>query len=151
MKPLTELELEARRSLCNRLKTMKKQDRFGISIPNYARQSEIWLIELLEAGEDPEVLLQVHLEKLHWFQHERLIHLIVLCLSVIMSMSALLLLILSSSSALTLVLTGVFGVLSVLYLIHYFKLENLVQHWYHVVDCLQNQKFHISDAFNDKK
>ena len=54
-------------------------DRFGINIKKYCREHEAAL-------RNGTVSLEQHLEKLRWLQHERLVHLIVLVMVVIVEL-----------------------------------------------------------------
>jgi hypothetical protein len=111
-----------------------KKDRLGISILLYAKQSEKRLYEQLAAGENKEVLLSKHLERLRWLQHERLVHLIVTLLSMILLLFAFSLVTFVKFSIPTLMLLMISAIMASAYFIHYFKLENLTQHWYLVTD-----------------
>lgn len=116
----------------------KSRDRFGISIIRWADAHESDLYARLAAGENPADLLAWHARKLIWLQHERLVHLIVT--------------VWESFFALFfgwLFLTGVSGwpgglllaalmVLFGFYIVHYFRLENTVQHWYRLAEDLQS-------------
>jgi len=75
------------------------------------------------------------LVNISFFQHERLIHLIVTALFALMTVLGLLLFLLQPS-LLTLCLEGLFLVLLVPYIIHYYHLENGVQKLYTFYDRL---------------
>jgi Ca2+/Na+ antiporter len=80
-------------------------------------------------NEELKELLSYHDKQIRWMQHERLVHLIVM-----LSVCFLTLLIfgftLIKASMPVLLLAVIFLILSVAYLIHYFRLENRVQKWY---------------------
>ena len=78
--------------------------------------------------------------KLQWLQHERLVHFIVTCLTSIAVLSALSFMIFRPD---TLIVSGpVFLGLIILlffYMLHYFFLENTVQHWYRIAEELHDR------------
>ncbi len=116
----------------------RKKDRFGIDIMKTCREYEDGLEKRLKSGEDPSYLLRRHLERLRWLQHERFVHFIVTALTVVCSILLLMLYLLTGQSSL-----GVFCLMMVMvvfmacYIFHYFRLENTVQHWYHIADILE--------------
>ena len=84
----------------------------------------------------PERIEQVLSEfetKIAYFQHERLIHLIVTVLFALLEMGSLYVCVLSPSIAM-LVFCGLFLVLLVPYVLHYYFLENSVQEMYKLRD-----------------
>lgn len=106
-------------------------DKFGVNMKQYCRAHEAWIAARAPGRE----ALEVHLEKLRWLQHERLIHLIVLVMTVIAELFAVDLVLLHPETnplacAVMLVLTVLLG----FYFYHYFFLENTVQHWYRIAD-----------------
>ncbi len=86
-----------------------------------------------KAGELPSVVAEEELERLKvqigFFQHERLIHLIVTVLFGLATVITVPAYLITHEIAL-LVLTGLFIVLLVPYIVHYFNLENGVQQLY---------------------
>ena len=72
--------------------------------------------------EEWKKILQEHLTQIAFFQHERLVHLIVTMMSIIASIMI--------SNPMLLVLTLLFLVLLVPYIMHYYTLENEVQKMY---------------------
>lgn len=117
----------------------KQKDRFGIDVIGTCRKYEAGLQKKLEAGADPAQLLERHLEKLRWLQHERLIHLIVTALTSLVLMMLLILLQISPYTIPVLLLFVIMLVLTFCYLVHYFRLENTVQHWYVIADLLEEK------------
>lgn len=114
-------------------------DRFGIGVMRYCRAHEAEIEDDLAKGCDPRDILSWHLEKLRWIQHERLIHLLVLMLT---SALFLLLICLELFCCALRILPMIFLLLLVTgllaaYIIHYFRLENTVQHWYRLADELK--------------
>ena len=79
-----------------------------------------------------EVLAEFEI-KISYFQHERLIHLIVMVLFAIMEVISIAI-ILTNPSVPALILSGLFLVLVVPYVMHYYFLENSVQHMYKMRD-----------------
>lgn len=79
-----------------------------------------------------EVLAEFEI-KISYFQHERLIHLIVTVLFAILEVISIAI-ILTNPSISALILSGLFLVLVVPYVMHYYFLENSVQHMYKMRD-----------------
>ena len=79
-----------------------------------------------------EVLSEFEI-KITYFQHERLIHLIVTVLFAILEVISIAL-ILTNPSAPAIILSALFLVLVVPYVMHYYFLENSVQHMYKMRD-----------------
>lgn len=88
-----------------------------------------------------EGLLEEHLEKLRWIQHERLVHLIVTVMVVFAELFVVFLVIVHpETNPLAAVVMLVLAVLLAFYFYHYFFLENTVQRWYKIVDELRKLK-----------
>ena len=119
---------------------MAKQDRFGINMKRFCREHEAWVEESLAAEKPARALLEVHLEKLRWLQHERLAHLIVLVLTAAAELFAadLALLHPETNPGALLALLGM-TVLLGCYFAHYFFLENTTQHWYRIAEQLRER------------
>ena len=83
----------------------------------------------------PEELLRLHRTKIQYLQHERLIHLIVLVMTVFGELFTVAL-VLALPETVPYSLIAMYGVLILLafYFRHYFLLENTVQHWYRLDD-----------------
>ena len=79
--------------------------------------------------EEWKKILQEHLTQIAFFQHERLVHLIVTVTFAILTMMSIIASIMISNPML-LVLTLLFLVLLVPYIMHYYTLENEVQKMY---------------------
>ena len=77
-----------------------------------------------------------HLEKIRFFQHERLIHLLVTLSYVLFSI---LFFGLSLLSEIFIIIFSVLMVFIVVYIIHYFRLENGVQYLYKQYDLLDKK------------
>ncbi len=115
---------------------MKKNDQFGINMKQFCRDHEA---ELAAQEPSPE-LLEKHLRKLAWLQHERLIHLIVVVMTVIGELFAADLAILHEETNpwAALFMLGL-AVLLGFYFMHYFFLENTVQRWYHLAEKMEQE------------
>jgi len=80
-------------------------------------------------------VMQNHLNKISFYQHERLIHLLVTLAFAILAMLSFIFLFINPTM-LTAILTGLFFVLLIPYVLHYFFLENSVQEMYKQYDRL---------------
>lgn len=100
-----------------------------------------WAEQILNNPQDAD--LDAAMEDLSrwiaYFQHERLIHLIVTALFALLGMMGLLLLMVHTSPA-TMALLGLFVLLLVFYIRHYYLLENGTQKLYGLMDKMKNQK-----------
>lgn len=118
-----------------------EKDTFGINMKKWCRNHEDWVQTELERRRDPQEILVVHIKKLEWLQHERLVHLIVLFMTVMITLFALAVTLWLPQFALA---SGpiflVFLILLCFYIAHYFFLENTVQHWYRIADELRSRK-----------
>ena len=83
----------------------------------------------------PEELLRLHRTKIQYLQHERLVHLIVLVMTVFGELFTVAL-VLALPETVPYSLIAMYGVLILLafYFRHYFLLANTVQHWYRLDD-----------------
>lgn len=117
-----------------------RQDRYGINMTQYIRNYERYMHGRLEQSGDRQALLDYHLLKIGWLQHERLIHLIVTALVAVLLLFLYGLVLLTAGQPLVIVLLAGAAVLFVAYLVHYFRLENTVQRWYQYADQLIQQK-----------
>ena len=91
-----------------------------------------------KAQTDYEKLRAEHLIQIQFFQHERLIHLIVTCLFAVMAIAVFLTLLFVFSIGL-LLLFGALMVLLIPYIRHYYFLENGVQRMYEQYDRLRER------------
>ena len=119
-----------------------KKDKYGIKVRKWCHEHEE-LVESALAGNDdidPGRLLILHEKRLSWLMHERLIHVVVLLITVITALSALgIVLMVPDSAPFSLVFFTVTFVLMVFYVRHYFFLENTVQHWYMLYDLIRER------------
>jgi type IV secretory pathway component VirB8 len=92
---------------------------------------ENYILDKLKCSDISKTLLAYHEKQIRYLQHERLIHLIVMCLVSILFVVVLGVLIIVPSLLIA-ILTLILGVLDGFYLAHYYKLENTVQFWYKI-------------------
>jgi hypothetical protein len=96
------------------------------------KNHENYIQKELEKNPDKEnlkELLAYHDKQIQWMQHERLVHLIVMLF--VCSFTLLILgFTMINISIQSIILFVIFLILSVAYLIHYYRLENGVQKWY---------------------
>jgi hypothetical protein len=80
-------------------------------------------------------LLEYHLEKTRWIQHERLIHLIVTVMVVFIELFVVYLTVLHPELGILppIIMLGL-AILLGFYFYHYFFLENTIQRWYKIAD-----------------
>ena len=96
------------------------------------KRHERYVKEMLEKNLSREALLallEYHDKQIQWMQHERLIHLIVMlfvCLFFLLSFGFTIV----NLSLPYICLSALLMVLSVAYIVHYYRLENGVQRWY---------------------
>jgi len=99
---------------------------------DYMKRHERYIKEMLGKNLNVEALrdlLEYHDEQIQWMQHERLAHLMTMlfvCLFALLSLGYTLL----NPAVPCFILSGLLIVLSVAYVIHYYRLENGVQKWY---------------------
>ena len=110
-------------------------DAFGIDMRQFCRRHEALVQRRLEEQSADRGLLEMHLEKLRWLQHERLVHLLVLFMTVC---GELFMAFLTFAHPETNPLAAggmlILAVLLGFYFVHYFFLENTTQHWYHLAE-----------------
>ena len=110
------------------------QDRFGINVKRYCRDHEKRMTSLPPS----QALLEQHLQKLEWMQHERLVHLIVLVMTTLAELFTVdLALLHPETNPMAAMIMLCLTVLMAFYFAHYFFLENTVQHWYRLADELR--------------
>lgn len=121
-----------------------KNDTFGIDLKKYCREHETAVSSAMNEHEVTDELLAEHHEKILMLQHERLIHLIVTAMSVVVELFAVYLVLVHPELGIGAALFMLaFAVLLGFYFKYYFFLENTVQRWYKVEDelkkCLKEQ------------
>ena len=115
-----------------------KKDTFGINIKKWCREHEDKLSSAISKGEVSSHLLEMHEKKLAWLMHERLVHLIVTVMTVIVELFVLYLMLLHPELGIipAFLVLG-FAILLAFYFYHYFFLENTVQRWYKIAEELE--------------
>lgn len=109
---------------------------------NYVKNHTKYILSEMQDNKITEKLLDYHRLQIQNIQHERLIHLIVLCLFTILLMGSLtLFFIIMSIPALSLAL--IFLIVEIFYIRHYYLLENTVQHWYRLENDMIQYLKHI--------
>jgi len=112
-----------------------------VSMIDYMKKHEAFVTAMLAKNlskEDVTELLAFHDKQIRWMQHERLVHLIVMlfvCFFTLLIFGFSLI----RPSLPVLLLALIFLILSVAYLIHYFRLENGVQKWYGLSDQIRQR------------
>lgn len=113
---------------------MKTSIRYGIGIRKWCITHEEYVGSVLEnnpSDEELRDLIALHEKKLAYLMHERLVHLIVMCLVAVLTMFAMgIILLLPETITLSGPLFLIAFVLLIFYVRHYFFLENTVQRWY---------------------
>lgn len=103
---------------------------------DFMKRHELDIREALDRNPSPEELrdiLKYHDQQIQWMQHERLTHLLTMlfvCLFALLSMGYTI----NAPAIPCFLLSGLLIILSVAYVIHYYRLENGVQKWYLLSD-----------------
>ena len=119
-----------------------KNYKYGVDMERWCRDHEAYMAEHMEkAADEGELrdLLAWHETKLAWLQHERLVHLIVMVMTVFGELFTDGMVVFTDGQILALIF--MYGVLIVLifYVRHYFVLENTVQRWYMIAEELRKK------------
>ncbi|MBR1376405.1 MAG: hypothetical protein IJ565_01125 [Bacilli bacterium] len=93
--------------------------------------------EVIEKGKVNKNIIDEHLIKIGFFQHERLIHLLVTLTYAILLIS---IIALSIKYQLLVIVVPIMSTFLICYVLHYFKLENGVQYLYKQYDKLKDFK-----------
>ena len=114
------------------------EDKFGINMKQYCREYEKTVREALAEGKAGPDMLDAHREKIRILQHERLVHLIVTIMVVMVEAFVVALVLLHPELGIVpaVIMLGL-AVLLGCYFAHYFFLENTVQRWYKIEDELR--------------
>lgn len=108
---------------------------------DYMKKHENYVREMLEnnpAEEKLRELLAYHDKQIHWMQHERLVHLIVMlfvCFFTLLIFGFAMI----RTSVPSMILSVILLILSVAYLLHYYRLENRVQKWYLIANQIKQR------------
>ena len=102
------------------------KDTYGINMKKWCRDHEAYM----ESAVPSEELLALHIQKLKFLPHERLVHLIVTVMVVLGELFVLDLVLLHPELGVipAFVMLGL-AILLGFYFYHYFFLDNTVQHW----------------------
>ncbi len=111
---------------------------------NYIKEHNLWIEDLknIIANEQPlpDHALEFHKMKVDYLQHERLIHLLVMMMTIALTV-AFFMLSLFMSQPLIYVLLAIFIILSLFYIRYYYLLENTVQEWYRITEMITDYIF----------
>ncbi len=128
--------------------------RFGVKLIRFMKAYEANLLSQMRQLDDESpasvasqgsidlaALIARHQDVLIWMRHERLVHLIVTCLSAVFLMFVAGLDFIFKGHPGLLILLAIAMILTLAYLIHYFQIENTVQRWhlYHL-ELLDHQR-----------
>ena len=117
-----------------------KNNKFGIDLKKYCCAHEEKVAAAIEEHAVTEELLAEHQEKILMLQHERLIHLIVTAMSVVVELFAVYLVLVHPELGIGAALFMLaFAVLLGFYFNYYFFLENTVQRWYLLEDEIKKE------------
>ncbi len=114
----------------------KADTRYGINMKKFCRDHEAYVL----SQEPTPQLLELHQEKIRILQHERLVHLIVTVMVVMIELFVIDLVIFHPETApySAFAMLGL-AILLGFYFFHYFFLENTVQGWYLIEDKLRER------------
>jgi hypothetical protein len=118
----------------------------------YVRRHEAFIRGQLAGADDSADwagLALFHRAQVEYLQHERLVHLLVTLFFGLCTLLTLLFLVLHPQ-----VPVGVLLVLLLLllvpYVVHYYKLENGVQRWYHLANAIEARAGNVSRCYDDR-
>ena len=117
-----------------------KKDTFGINMKQYCRDHDSAVTTAVSDHQVTRELIALHQEKIRILQHERLVHLIVTVMVVIVELFVTDLVLLHPELGIypALIMLGL-AILLGFYFYHYFFLENTVQRWYRLLDLMREQ------------
>lgn len=99
---------------------------------DYMKKHESYVQKVLANKPDEDKLTELliyHDKQIQWMQHERLVHLIVMlfiCLFTLITFGFAIM----QTSPPAMTLFAILLILSIAYIVHYYRLENGVQNWY---------------------
>jgi hypothetical protein len=99
---------------------------------DYMKRHERYVKEMLEKNLSEEALadlLACHDKQIQWMQHERLVHLIIMLFVCLFTLLAWGFTYVTPTIAFF-ILSALLLILTVAYIIHYYRLENGIQKWY---------------------
>jgi hypothetical protein len=109
---------------------------------DYMKRHERYVREMLEKNLSTEALadlLAYHNEQIQWMQHERFVHLITMlfvCLFALLVWGFTFVM----PSIACFILSALLLILTVAYIIHYYRLENGIQKWYELFDQIRHRR-----------
>jgi hypothetical protein len=109
----------------------------------YMKQHERYVQEMLVKNlqqEELKELIEYHDKQIQWMQHERIVHLIVMlfvCLFTLLSLGFAVV----KPALPGIALCALSMILTIAYIIHYFRLENGVQRWYDLSNKIKQYKW----------
>jgi hypothetical protein len=117
----------------------------------YLRRHEAFIRGQLAAagsGVDWAGLARFHRAQIGYLQHERLVHLLVMLSFGLAALLTLLFLVLHPQVLIGVLLLLLLALL-VPYLVHYYRLENGVQRWYHLANEIDGRAGTVSQRYDD--
>jgi Ca2+/Na+ antiporter len=99
-------------------------------------------------GTDWAGLARFHRTQVEYLQHERLVHLLVTLFFGLCALLTLLFLVVHPQVAVG-VLLVLLLLLLVPYVVHYYRLENGVQRWYHLANAIEARTGNVSPRYDD--
>jgi hypothetical protein len=117
----------------------RANDVFGINIKEYCKNHEKKILSAIDSGLVTEEIIELHREKISIIQHERLVHLIVTVMVVLVELFVISLTVLHPELGLLppIIMLGL-AILLGFYFYHYFFLENTLQHWYRLLEFMES-------------
>ena len=100
---------------------------------DYMKRHERYVQEMLEKNLQQEALkelLEYHDKQIQWMQHERMVHLITMLFVCLFTLLSLGFAIVTPALLPGILLCALLMILTLAYVIHYYRLENGVQRWY---------------------
>ncbi len=115
------------------------KDRFGINVKEYCRNHEKKVTAYISSGSVTDEIIELHREKISIIQHERLVHLIVTVMVVLVELFVINLAVLHPELGILppIIMLGL-AILLGFYFYHYFFLENTLQHWYRLLEFMES-------------
>ena len=117
----------------------------------YLKRHEAFIrSQLASAGDgaDWAGLARFHRAQIAYVQHERLVHLLVTLFFGLSALLTLLVLVLHPRTLMGVLLLLLLALLAP-YLMHYYRLENGVQRWYHLANEIEARAGHVSQRYDD--
>jgi len=99
-------------------------------------------------GADWPGLARFHRAQIGYMQHERLVHLLVTLFFGLSALLTLLVLVLHPRTLMGVLLLLLLALLAP-YLVHYYRLENGVQRWYHLANEIEARSGNVSPRYDD--